>query len=230
MAKDFTVIGRALATPARSDMINALMDGSARPASELASAAGVSPATASEHLAVLADAGLVTCTPQGRRRYYRLADGAVASGLEHLGNLCPDAPAVTYRQSRDARALAQARFCYDHLAGRLGVALTDAMIAAGWLDETDLAPTPAAPAAFSERGIDLDALPSRRRIARRCADWTERRAHLAGALGAAVAARFLDAGWVARIPEGRGLRITREGWTALESRWGVRREQLAADV
>ncbi len=224
------MIGRALATPARSDMINALMDGSARPASELASAAGVSPATASEHLAVLTDAGLITCTPQGRRRFYRLADGAVASGLEHLGNLCPDAPAVTYRQSRDARALAQARFCYDHLAGRLGVALTDAMIEAGWLDETDLAPTPAASAAFSERGIDLEALPSRRRIARRCADWTERRAHLAGALGAAVAARFLDAGWVARIPEGRGLRITREGWTALESRWGVRREQLAADA
>jgi len=210
-------------------MINALMDGSSRPASELASAAGVSPATASEHLAVLTDAGLVTCTPRGRRRYYRLADAAVASGLEHLGNLCPDAPAVTYRQSRDARALAQARFCYDHLAGRLGVALTDAMIEAGWLDGADLAPTPAAREAFAERGIDLDALPSRRRIARRCADWTERRAHLAGALGAAVAARFLDAGWVARIPDGRGLRITRAGWTALEAQWGVPRDRLAAD-
>jgi len=210
-------------------MINALMDGSSRPASELAAAAGVSPATASEHLAVLTDAGLVTCTPRGRRRYYRLADAAVASGLEHLGNLCPGAPAVTYRQSRDARALAQARFCYDHLAGRLGVALTDAMIEAGWLDGADLAPTPAAREAFAERGIDLDALPSRRRIARRCADWTERRAHLAGALGAAVAARFLDAGWVARIPDGRGLRITRAGWTALEAQWGVPRDRLAAD-
>jgi len=224
------VIGRALATPARSDMINALMDGSSRPASELASAAGVSPATASEHLAVLTDAGLVTCTPRGRRRYYRLADGAVASALEHLGNLCPDAPAVTYRQSRDARALARARFCYDHLAGRLGVALTDAMIEAGWLDEADLAPTSAAPAAFAERGIDLETLPARRRIARRCADWTERRAHLAGALGAAVAARFLEAGWVARVPEGRGLRITRDGWIALESQWGVHRDRLTADA
>src|SRR5687767_14974235 len=118
--RDFTAVGRALSTPARSTFLNLLMDGTRRPAGELARAAGVSASTASEHLAVLVDAGLVTRQSQGRHRYYALADGEVATALESLGMLADAAPVSGYRRSRRAEYLAAARFCYDHLAGRLG--------------------------------------------------------------------------------------------------------------
>ena len=119
MNRDLSVIGHALAAPVRSTMLNLLMDGSQRPASELSTAAGVSASTASEHLRVLLDAGLIRCMPHGRHRFYALADEGVASALEQLGHLCPSTEPISYRQSRDARGLAQARLCYDHLAGQL---------------------------------------------------------------------------------------------------------------
>ncbi|MDL9980001.1 ArsR/SmtB family transcription factor [Microbacterium sp. ASV49] len=225
MTKDFTAIGRALAAPARSDILNLLMDGSTRPASELADAAGISASTASEHLAALLDAGLVDCSPAGRHRMYRLADGGVAAALEQLGHLCPDSPPLSFRRTREAESLAEARFCYDHLAGRLGVALTAAMVERGWLTEPDLDLTDAGRVGVAARGILL--VPSKRRTARPCVDWTERRPHLAGALGSAIGTRFLDAGWVRRIPGGRGLVVTPDGRRAL-AEWGVPAASLAA--
>jgi DNA-binding transcriptional ArsR family regulator len=221
MGKDFSPLGRALAAPARSVFLDLLMDGSRRPAGELAAAARIGASTASEHLAVLVDSGLVVCEAHGRQRFYAIADPAVAAALEALGGLCPQTETSSLRQSREARALAGARLCYDHLAGHLGVGLTEALVGAGWLGD-DLVPPPAAAPSFATLGIDLDRLRrGRRPLTRACPDWTERRSHLAGALGAALAQHFLAEGWVRRQPTGRGLAVTEDGRAALHQWWGL---------
>ncbi|MFE2375295.1 ArsR/SmtB family transcription factor [Streptomyces sp. NPDC059398] len=222
--RDFTSMGRALAAPARSVFLNLLMDGTTRPAGELAREAGVSASTASEHLAVLVDAGLVTCRARGRCRYYSLTGPDVASALEALGVLTASEPVTGYRRSRQMKNLATARFCYDHLAGRLGIALADAWSGLGWLADRDtLALTPAGVDGLCRIGVDVDeAVGSRRATTRTCLDWTERRVHLAGALGAAVGRRFLDAGWVVRRPgDRRGLNLTDDGRALLLGSWGI---------
>ena len=199
------------------------MDGTVRPAGELARAAGVSASTASEHLALLVDAGLVTCAARGRGRYYRLSGQSVAHALETLGHLAPSAPTWGYSGVRAAERLASGRFCYDHLAGRLGVRLTDAWIGVGWLDDPDhLQLTAAGREGFAELGVDvigIDAL--RRPTTRACLDWTERRPHLAGALGAAVASLCLESEWVVRRPGSRGVRVTEAGAAVFRRQWDV---------
>lgn len=203
-------------------MLDLLMDGSRRPAGELASAAGVSAATASEHLAVLVDAGLVRCDPRGRQRFYALADGAVAGALERLGELCPTVPTTSLRRSREARDLARARLCYDHVAGRLGVALLDAIQHQAWLTPHDVRLTAAGREALTARGVPVADVEARPRAAvRTCPDWTERRPHLAGGLGAALATVLTDRGWVRRRARGRGLDVTPAGADALADEWGV---------
>lgn len=229
MGRDFSVIGRALAAPARSTFVNMLMDGSSRPASELAAWARVNASTASEHLSVLMDAGLITCTARGRQRFYQLADASVATALEQLGHLCPQTRVAGLRQSMQVRALIAARLCYDHLAGRLGVAVTDSMLEDGWLDQVSFAPTTCGARRLSALGIDLDQLEAGRRVlARRCPDWTERKPHLAGALGASLAGLFLERGWVTRNPSSRGLNVTADGYRALADIWNINTDELAA--
>ena len=222
MSRDLSVIGHALAAPVRSRFVNLLMDGSARPASELAANAGVSASTASEHLGVLLDAGLIDCVPRGRHRFYSIADPEVAAALELLGHLSPTEPVVARPASAAARDLAHARLCYDHLAGRLGVRLTEAMIASSWLDADASRITPAGVERLGEQGIDISDLLGRRRpLVRPCADWTERRPHLAGSVGAAIATLFLDRRWAVRRPAGRGLDVTSSGVAALGTVWHV---------
>jgi DNA-binding transcriptional ArsR family regulator len=203
--------------------VNLLMDGTRRPAGELARAAGVSPSTASEHLNVLVDAGLLTCRTNGRHRYYALAGQEVASALEALGMLAHATPVSGYRRNRQAEYLATARFCYDHLAGRLGTRLTDAWVRSGWLAGRDeLTLTDAGAVGLREVGVDVDgAVTARRATTRACPDWTERRPHLAGALGSAVGTRFLDAGWVVRHRSGRGLDVTVAGRELVRDAWAI---------
>jgi DNA-binding transcriptional ArsR family regulator len=221
--RDFTELGRALSTPARSTFLNLLMDGTRRPAGELAHAAGVSASTASEHLGVLVDAGLVTCESQGRHRYYSLAGREVATALESLGMVADAAPVSGYRRSRRAEYLAAARFCYDHLAGRLGTELTGVWIRSGWLAGRDeLALTDVGAVGLRELGVDVDgAVSARRATTRACLDWTERRPHLAGALGSAIGTRFLEAEWVTRHRSGRGLDVTATGRAVVRETWGL---------
>lgn len=226
MAVDFSAVGRALAAPARSAMLDLLMDGSSRPASELAAVAAVQGPTASEHLGVLVAAGLVRVEPRGRQRLYRLADATVGAALEQLGHLCPQTEVASLRQSREQRDLARARLCYDHLAGRLGVGVTDAFLNREWLDGPDLAVTDVGRAALTDPvvglDVDIDALARRRRpLSRACADWTERRPHLAGSLGAAIASAGFDRGWIRHRGHGRGLDVTSTGEQALREAWGV---------
>jgi len=222
MSRDLSVIGHALSAPVRSRFLNLLMDGSTRPASELAATAGVSASTASEHLGVLLDAGLIDCVPRGRHRFYSIADPEVAAALELLGHLSPTETAVVRPGSRAARDLADARLCYDHLAGRLGVRLTAAMVASGWLDADASTLTPAGVEHLEQQGIDVANLRTRRRpLVRPCPDWTERRPHLAGSAGAAIATLFLDRRWAVRRPAGRGLDVTSSGDAALRAVWHV---------
>jgi DNA-binding transcriptional ArsR family regulator len=210
----------AIGDPARANMLAALMDGRALTATELAQVAGVAPQTASGHLARLAEAGLILPEKQGRHRYHRLASPAVAAMLEGLMALAGAARSAPATGPRDA-ALRQARTCYDHLAGRLAVAIADSLAARGHLllegDGAEITP------AGSEflHGLGVQARPSRRLLCRPCLDWSERRPHLAGAIGAALCARCLEMGWLRRREGTRALLITPAGEQGFRARFGV---------
>jgi DNA-binding transcriptional ArsR family regulator len=282
IARDVDVVPAAalIAEPTRAAMITALLDDRPLAAGELARLAGVSPATASAHLARLLNGGLVTMVKQGRHRYYYLAGPEVAAAMEalaHLGNATP-VPVRSLRESRDAAALAEARTCYDHLAGRAGVALLEALLARGILTpapgggqlaacgpnggahpdgnggpagggpagngspggaragqaggHADAAPqAPVRPEAFevtadgmatlTSFGLNVGALEkTRRRFAGACLDWTERKPHLNGALGAAVTARLLGLGWIERGSRRRAVRVTPAGREGLAATFG----------
>jgi DNA-binding transcriptional ArsR family regulator len=215
---DFAPVARSLASPARSAMIARLLDGRAMTAGELARAAGILPPAASEHLAQLAAAGLVVMTAEGRRRYFRIANATTAEALEALAHICPRKPARSLTASIEDAAQSNARMCYDHLAGKLGVDILDALLDLCWLlpATPGLDVTQKGSAGFRNMGIDTDALKGQRRaLTRSCLDWTERRPHLAGALGASIATACLDHQWIQRRPRQRGLDITPAGSSAL---------------
>lgn len=215
-----------LADPSRAAMLGALQDGRAQPAGALAAIAGVSAATASAHLAKLRAAGLIQQQISGRHRYFRLAGHEVADALEALARLIPPPPRSIANGSPERRALAAARLCYDHLAGALGVAVADALVARKALvargDDFTLAAGPRARAVFGQIGIEYDELAGGSRpLVRSCTDWTERREHLAGALGAALATTCLERGWVRRQSGTRALRVTDSGRRAFADRLGA---------
>ncbi|MEP9369031.1 helix-turn-helix transcriptional regulator [Xanthobacter sp. VNH20] len=199
---------------ARANMLSALMGGQALAAGELARHAGVTAQTTSGHLAKLLDAQLIAVEKQGRHRYYRLASPEVAQAIHALMTVAASGP-KRHRPvgPRDA-AVRLARTCYDHMAGRLAVALAASMSDLGYVRFSDGAGrvTPEGQRFFCDFGLDMGAQSrSRRPLCRTCLDWSERRPHLAGRLGAALLDKTLDLGWVARMPESRALRITRAG-------------------
>jgi len=205
-------------------MLFALLDGGELAASELAARAQASPAAASAHLARLVAGGLLTVEARGRQRFFRLASGEVGHALEALAAITGPRPIVALTQARTTARMRIARSCYDHLAGRLGVALTDALVARRVLrlSNGELHITRNG-ADFLAR-LNLDAAPqasSQRPPIRTCADWTERRPHVAGALGAALLARALADGWVTRTRTDRSLRITDAGRLAFARHFDV---------
>jgi DNA-binding transcriptional ArsR family regulator len=202
-----------IADPSRAVMLDALMDGTSRSIGELARDAHVSLSTASEHVAALAAGGLVVAEPDGRRRLVRLRDAQVAQALESLANL----PSAS-QSSGTPGGLRAARTCYDHLAGRLGVGLADALVERGHLlrVEDGFAVTDGGGDWFGSIGIDVGAVAAgRRAFARACLDWTERRPHLAGALGAALARQAFERGWIVRSIGSRGVLLTPRGRATL---------------
>jgi DNA-binding transcriptional ArsR family regulator len=221
-----------LADATRATFCLALLDGRAWTAGELARCAGVAPSTASEHLTRLVAGGLLVEDHQGRHRYVRLAGPHVAELLESLGaQAAPGGPPPrTLRAVTVASNLAYARTCYDHLAGRLGVVLTDAMIRNGMVDDTaGFSMTTRGIAWLDDLGLDSAALRGGRRpLARACLDWTERRPHLAGAVGAVLCRHLIDRGWLCRISGQRALRVTAEGRTHLADAFALSPTQLSA--
>lgn len=214
-----------IADPARSAMLMALLDGRARPAGELAYAAGVTAQTASAHLGKLRDGGLLTVETEGRHRYYRLAGPHVAEALEHLAAIRPPGEVRRKPPGREAQGLRFARCCYDHLAGQLGVAVAGALQARDLLRPADgrrYAVTPAGIAWCAGLGLDVAALrPGRHGLARACLDWTEREHHLAGPLATALMRTFCAQGWLRRAETGRAVRVTPKGWIALRTELGL---------
>jgi DNA-binding transcriptional ArsR family regulator len=220
---DLAAGASAIADPARAAMLDALLDGAPRSAGALAREAGVAASTASHHLGRLLDAGLIVVEPDGRRRAFRLARPEVADALEALALVCPPRATQTLRRATRTEAERAARTCYDHLAGRLGVAVCDALLDAGAIapdGERAYALGTGADAAFGALGVSLPAA-GRRAYARPCLDWSERRPHLAGALGAAVAAALLEREWVTRVPRTRALRVTDAGRQGLREAIGL---------
>jgi DNA-binding transcriptional ArsR family regulator len=205
----------------RATFLMALSQGQTLPASELARRAWVTPSTASVQLAKLVEGGLLTVERSGRHRYYSLTDPHVAAAIESLAVIAPHRPASSLKQARVGSELQAARTCYDHLAGALGVTLFEGLRRERLLT-AELEPTRKGAPLFAELGIDVDGLAKQRRpFARRCLDWTERRHHLAGSLGAALTARCLELGWIERLPSSRAVRITKEGRAALTQKLGI---------
>ncbi|AQZ60822.1 Transcriptional regulator, ArsR family [[Actinomadura] parvosata subsp. kistnae] len=207
---DIAPVAALIADPTRAAILTALLGGRALAAGELARMAGVSAATASAHLAKLLDGGLVDVVRQGRHRYYRLAGHEIAEVLEVLARVSARPPVRSLRQSRQARMLEEARTCYDHLAGRAGVGLLDRLKEGGFYDGHDV--TESGERLLSRLGVDVaGARRSRRRFAPECLDWTERRAHLGGALGAAITEVLFERGWYRRGSVPRAVLLTDEG-------------------
>ncbi len=218
-------IAALIGDPARSAMLFALLDGRELPASELAFRAGTSPQSASAHLGKLVAGGLLNASAAGRQRLFRLASPDIGHAIEALATIARPTPTVALSQENALGRLRQARSCYDHLAGRLGVALTDHFIEHGTiqLSERAFEITQRGETFFRGFGIDVNrARATRRSFARACIDWTERRPHLAGSLGASVLQRFLTAGWLARNAKDRALRVTPIGRNEFERRFRIR--------
>jgi DNA-binding transcriptional ArsR family regulator len=223
---DIATIASVIGHPARGRMLTAMLGGKALPASELAQVAGVSNSTASAHLAKLTGSGLVAVERHGRHRYHRLADARVAELIETMALLAPAHEVRSLRDANKATAERAARSCYDHLAGAVGVAVVDALCERGGLRRDDLSLGDAAP--FAALGVDVAALGrGRRPLTRSCLDWSERRPHLSGELGAALLAALLDAGWLARRPLGRAVAVTPRGLAGLRAQLGVDIETVA---
>jgi DNA-binding transcriptional ArsR family regulator len=203
---------------ARAEVLTALMADRALTATELAQIAGVSKPTMSAHLAKLLDAGLISGVSQGRHRYFRLADADVARLLETLMGVAFRAGAVRVRSSPREPALRKARVCYDHLAGELGVKAYETLLQRGCIEEQgeELRLTEAGKNWFGALEIDVEAAVGRRHLCRPCLDWSERRHHLGGALGAQLLQRLLQLGWAKRDPASRVVAFNARGERELE--------------
>ncbi len=223
-APQLAEIAALVGDPARANMLSALLDGRALTAGELAYVAGVSPQTTSGHLAKLTEARLLALQKQGRHRYYRLATPRVGQMLEGIMAVAADAPPRYRPPSKLDGALRDARTCYDHFAGRLGVGLADILSQRGQVVLSDEGGevTAAGVDFFAAFGVDLTEARRRRRVfCRPCLDWTERRPHLAGTVGAALARRCFDLGWFERRRDSRALLITSAGRCGLTEVFGL---------
>lgn len=243
---DIAKVAALFADPARARILEALGDGRSLAATVLASEAGVSPPATSAHLNKLRQAGLVEVERSGRHRFYRMAGPEVSTVLEALATIAEPTPVRSLRESTRAKALRAARSCYDHLAGRLGVSVTEALLEREALVRTDggrgtqrrVEDKPSSRVSdhpyrlgprvydvFETLDVDMDALLSRparsRPLLRFCVDWSEQRHHLAGALGAAMLTAMVENRWVVRARGNRAVRLTDQGRAALRDRLGV---------
>jgi DNA-binding transcriptional ArsR family regulator len=215
---DISAAAALMADPSRAAVLMELTDGRALPPSELAEVAGVSRSTMSEHLAKLQKAGFLAVERGGRNRYYRLSGPDVATAVEALAALAPRSEVHSLRQANRAGALGAARTCYGHLAGRLGVGITDALVERGLVDregEVFLLTEPGAQF-FADLGVAKAP-----RAGKACNDWSERRPHLAGKLGVALTKRLFELDWIERTDRRRAVRVTKVGHRELGRRLDI---------
>lgn len=226
----FSATAYLIADPARAIMLTILLDGRALPAGELAHAAGITAQTASSHLAKLLEGGLLAVESQGRHRYYRLAGSHVALALEHLAAIRPQEAVKRKALSPKGRELQFCRCCYDHLAGRVGVAIAQRLQERDCVRpaaDKQFAVTPAGIEWFARIGVDVGAVkPTRHGLARQCLDWTERVHHLAGPLGVRMLSVFCASDWMRRAPDSRALRVTPKGWHQLQQHLDLDKNNL----
>ncbi|CAM4496024.1 MAG: winged helix-turn-helix domain-containing protein [Paenibacillus macerans] len=218
------LIASMVSDASRSAILNALMDGRFHAAGELARMAGIQPQTASFHLAKMVDAGLIAVEKQGRHRYYGIRNPEVAQVMESLLSIAPPVKIKSLRQSAEEQTLRKARTCYDHLAGNLGVSLTQSLVREGILleGENGFEVTKNGEAFFENFQIDLNRVKRKRRsFSHKCLDWSERRHHLAGALGHALLDRLLELNWVQRLPNTRAVKITPQGKAGLKETFAL---------
>ncbi|MEY9093857.1 ArsR/SmtB family transcription factor [Paenibacillus sp. RC84] len=211
---DTIALAGLIGEPSRMQMLLELLSGKCMPASELAGAARITPQTASSHLAKLVEGGLLTVELSGRHRYYKLAGPEVADALEALNTLARPKPVKSLREHDRLNHLRFARTCYDHLAGEAGVALADRLLETGVIGQSgrDFTVTEKGETFLRAFGINCAELRrSRRQFAKCCLDWSERRYHIAGSLGAALTEQLFRREWIERIPGGRAVRITDTG-------------------
>ena len=239
---DIASIGALVADRGRARILLALGDGRALPASVLADEAGVAASTASAHLSRLVKGGMLRVERHGRHRYFRLAGPEVGELIEALARISPPAPVRSLKQGNKAHAVRFARTCYDHLAGVLGTKLMESLLEHDLLaggdgvfdpdnarvdrlaapgGDFDYRLTPAGARELTDFGIDFDALPTRRPLIRYCVDWSEQRHHLAGSLGAAIAARMIELGWVRRAQRSRAVLVSDNGYEGLRDQFGI---------
>ena len=223
---DIALLGSLIGDPARANMLTALMDGRALTASELAQEAGITPQTASSHLAKLESGGLLTPEKQGRHRYFRISGEEVAAALEALMGLAAYAGHQRVRTGPKDPAMREARVCYDHLAGDRGVQMFDHLTRRGLIsfDDAELALTPKGERFTEELGIDVAGIRTTRRpLCKACLDWSVRRNHLAGSLGAALLTRFYDLKWARREADSRIVSFSRRGSEKFDALFGAPR-------
>ncbi|MGG1572220.1 ArsR/SmtB family transcription factor [Fictibacillus sp. NRS-1165] len=217
-------IASIVSESSRAAMLTVLMDGRFHTASELAFMAGIKPQTASFHLSKMQEAGLIVQEKQGRHRYYGIQNEEVAKVMESFLFIAPPVKIKSLKQSSQDKAMRYARTCYDHLAGSLGVQLADALLKTGVLreDHENFRVTEKGELFFKELGIPLETVSKKRRsFSYRCLDWSERRHHLAGALGQAVLERLIELGWIQRVPQNRAVKVTEEGKDGLKKTFGI---------
>jgi DNA-binding transcriptional ArsR family regulator len=239
---DIASVGALIADQGRARILLALGDGRALPASVLAGEAGVAASTASAHLGKLVKGGMLRVERHGRHRYFRISGPEVGELIEALARISPPAPVRSLKQGSKAQAVRLARTCYDHLAGMLGTRLMEALLEHDLLiggdgvfdpdsarDDRLAAPgfdldyrlTPAGLRELKAFGIDFDSMPARRPLIKYCVDWSEQRHHLAGSLGAALAARMTDLGWVRKAERSRAVHVSDTGYVGLRDQFGI---------
>lgn len=224
---DIAAVAALLAEPTRAKMLLALSDGRAFTTNELARSAKVAPSTASEHLARLLDAELLVVEKQGRNRFYRLADPTIVEIMESLAHLAPRVKIRSLSESEQAQAVHLARMCYNHLAGRLGVSLTEALLEKQVLHNVDTGYVmeQAGMDWMEDFGVPCQQLKRRGLLfVPRHIDWSERRYHVAGAFGAALSQRLFELNWIKRRPASRSVHLTPEGQTEMERTFGLHLE------
>jgi DNA-binding transcriptional ArsR family regulator len=222
---DLAAIGAVLAEPARARILLALADGRSLSAHVLASEAGVAASTATHHLARLLDSGLVSVTIRGRYKYFALAGPQVGELIEAIARVAPAQPVTSLRQGTRAHTLRYARSCYDHLAGRLGVAVADALLHEGLLADGAEGDGHASGYTVTTRGeqrlVELGITVRTGDVVRPCLDWTEQRNHIGGNLGRSLLSRLLEIGWLSRDQNTRAVRLTEAGHRGLPQLLGV---------